>query len=53
MEREGKERKREERKSIYIYTDVFPWAGDGCFARKGQVERFSSERQRTMDQRVP
>lgn len=24
MEREGKERKREERKSIYIYTDVFP-----------------------------
>lgn len=51
----GKERKREERKSIYIYiyTDVFPWAGDGCFARKGQVERFSSERQRTMDQRVP
>lgn len=51
---EGKrKKKRRKEEHIYIYTDVFPWAGDGCFARKGQVERFSSERQRTMDQRVP
>lgn len=50
---DGGEKKEKEKKGrAYIYILMY-FHQDGCFARKGQVERFSSERQRTMDQRVP